>query len=155
MSNKNSKWKHTQASRRQYYWPALLTLAIFCASGHSQLASPSLDWIISKDKIAHFLVFGLLATSLLRMTPLRNQGWRGVACAAIITSIYGGCDELRQSFTPGRSVEIADWLADTLGAITASLLYFKWPRYRNTLEYGRQTVSAARTDLSACAESHE
>ena len=142
-------------SRRQYYWPLLLALANFCASGQSQLATPSLDWVISKDKIAHFLVFGLLATSLMRMVPLRNWGWKGAVCATVITSMYGGLDEFRQSFTPGRSVEIADWIADTLGAITASFVYLRWQRYQKILEYRSIRISADHTDQSASAESPE
>lgn len=141
--------------RRNYYWPALLAIAIFAASGQSQLASPSFNWWIPKDKIAHFLVFGLLATSLLRIAPLRKLGWKGGLYAVLITSTYAGLDELRQSFTPGRSVEIADWIADTLGALTACTCYLKLKPYRNALEHESTSLSAAHTGQSACAASPE
>ncbi len=55
--------------------------------------------------------------------------------AALIASLYGGFDEVRQSFTPGRSVELADWLADTLGAWVAVLVYARWHSYRRLLEW--------------------
>lgn len=34
-----------------------------------------------------------------------------------IASAYGAVDELTQSFVPGRSPDIVDWAADTLGAM--------------------------------------
>jgi VanZ family protein len=40
----------------------------------------------------------------------------------VIASLYGASDELHQSFIPGRSPEIGDWVADTLGALIAVLL---------------------------------
>jgi VanZ family protein len=47
-----------------------------------------------------------------------------------ITSLYGMSDESHQFFTPHRSVDVFDWLADTTGAITAGLLWYiiacKW-----------------------------
>ena len=47
---------------------------------------------------------------------------------------FGVSDEVHQSFTPGRSMEIADWVADTLGATVAVLAYTRWTAYRQRLE---------------------
>lgn len=52
----------------------------------------------------------------------------------LIVSSYGVIDEFRQMFTIGRSVEFEDWLADTSGAILASVLYLKWKWYHQILE---------------------
>ena len=120
---------------RPYLWPILLALAIFAASGAQRLATPDLGFQFSKDKLAHFLVFGLVATAILRTPKLKNLSARSLIIAALITSAYGGFDEFRQSLTPGRSVELADWLADTLGAIVAVLVYAKWHGYRRLLEW--------------------
>lgn len=120
---------------RSYLWPVLLASAIFAASGSSQLATPDLGFKFSKDKIGHFLVFGLLATSLLRTPALKAGRWPQLLAAVLITSGFGAFDEFRQSFTPGRSVEFADWLADTLGAVVAVSVYAKWVRYRKLLEW--------------------
>jgi len=120
---------------RAWIWPLLLAATIFTLSGAGQIATPDFDLKLSKDKLAHFLVFGLLATSILRVDPLSRLGWRGALTAATLAIVYGGFDELRQSFTPGRSVEFADWIADTAGAIVAVVVYKSWSRYRSFLEW--------------------
>lgn len=132
---------------RAHIWPVILAVCIFFVSGQTHLATPEFKWF-SNDKLKHFLVFGLLATSILRIPSIKERGWSGAVFAALIVSIYGGLDELHQSTTPGRQVEIADWVADSLGAATASVLYLKWSLYRRFLEFpvnkkGRTQSSAA------------
>lgn len=118
-------------SRRLHHawvWPAVLAAGIFLASSRSQIAEPDISHI---DKVAHFSVYGLLATLLCR---LGRRGWRTAVCALLAASLYGISDEWHQSFTPGRSVEVADWVADTSGAALAVTLYLVWPAYRRWLE---------------------
>jgi VanZ family protein len=120
--------------RMAWFWPGLLILCIFLVSGASDLATPDVDIWFSKDKVAHFFVFGLLTTSILRIPFVRGRGLRGAVFAVILTIAWGGFDELRQSFTPGRNVEMADWLADASGAIVAGIAYRFWKSYRDILE---------------------
>jgi VanZ family protein len=54
--------------------------------------------------------------------------------AVLLVSLFGLTDEWHQSFTPGRTVEVADWAADTFGAMVAVALYVRWARYRDWLE---------------------
>lgn len=82
------------------------------------------------DKVTHFAVYGLLATLVVRLGKSPRSAWIAFA----IVSVYGMTDEWHQSFTPGRDVEFADWVADTLGAALAILLYRRWDGYRNWLE---------------------
>ncbi len=124
-------------------------LAIFAASSTSRLATPDLGFTFNKDKLIHFLVFGLVATSILRTVKLRQIGWKGALIAATLTSLYGICDEFRQSLTPGRSVEFADWIADTAGAIVAVIAYTQWRAYRNFLEW--KPKKAASHEAAPCA----
>lgn len=105
------------------------------ASGTKKLATPDLGFDFSYDKIVHLLVFGLLATAVLRIPRLFNKGWRGICITVALISLYGALDEYHQSFTAGRYVELDDWIADTLGAILACILYFKWHWYRRKLEW--------------------
>lgn len=112
--------------RNRWAWPALLALTLFIASGQSEVATPG--WT-NLDKLLHALVFGLLATLVARTQPPRRY-WIGIVAA----SAYGLLDELRQSTTPGRVVELGDWVADTAGAILAVGLYAGWVGYRQLLE---------------------
>lgn len=118
--------------KREILWPIALIVIVFLASGRSKLASPDVGF--SYDKIVHFLVFGLIATSVLRIQIIIRKGWKGVCITILLVSCYGIFDEFRQSFTAGRTVDPKDWIADTSGAILASVIYFKWGWYRKTLE---------------------
>jgi VanZ family protein len=113
-----------------FFWGWLhavaLAAVIVLASGRGQVAAPG---IVDFDKAVHFAVFGLLATLVVR--PL---GGRRVWLAVVIVSLFGASDELHQSLTPGRTMEFADWIADTCGAIVAVTAYTCWPQYRRVLE---------------------
>jgi VanZ family protein len=116
---------------REWLWPIALATTIFLASGRSQVAAPDVPQI---DKIAHFFVYGLLGTLVARMPSIASWRPLGVYSAIAICSFYGISDEFHQSFTPGRSVEVADWLMDTAGAGLAVFLYARWRWYRALLE---------------------
>jgi VanZ family protein len=113
--------------RYSFLWPIAVAALIFLASSRSQLAGPSMP---GSDKVVHFAVYGLLGTLIVRL----GRGSRSAWIAVLLVSAYGMSDEWHQSFTPGRSVEVADWLADTLGGALAVGLYRLWPRYRSGLE---------------------
>ena len=113
---------------------ACLALAIYLASSRAELAAPNLWSIPYLDKYIHFLIFGLLATNLIRI-PLCNHKHLNSTLAFALTSLYGFADEYRQSFTLGRSVELSDALADSLGALVATQIYARWTAYKNLLEW--------------------
>jgi VanZ family protein len=102
-------------------WPLCIAGTVFVVSGRSQVAVPDVGFSI--DKLAHVVVFGMLAISIVRLPQLREHGWRGALIAAALTAGYGALDETRQSFTPGRSVEMLDLLADAVGAVAGVVLY--------------------------------
>jgi VanZ family protein len=120
--------------KRDRLWPILIVLTVFVVSGQSEVAVPSGFNLVGIDKVAHFGVFGALATSLIRLPEFQRRGRKGAWMVILLVSIYGGLDEWRQSFTPGRFMEFDDWIADTLGAITAVVLYTRWPAWRRLLE---------------------
>ena len=134
---------------RAYLWPVLLVIVIFVSSGSQDLAAPDLGFQFHLDKIAHILVFGLVATSILRTPKFKDLSLRSMLIAALITSVYGACDEFRQSLTPTRSVEFADWLADTFGAFAAVTLYAKWHWYRRLLEWRKPIKGRSASERSA------
>lgn len=114
---------------RGWLWPAVVAALIVIASGRGEVAAPSVTGI---DKVTHFLVFGLLATLVVRNGYPPRRAW----VAVVLVSLFGATDEWHQSFTPGRMVELADWVADTLGAAVAVTAYVVWPAYRRALERG-------------------
>jgi VanZ family protein len=75
------------------------------------------------DKVVHGMLYGLLA--YLFFAALRfGHTLRFSFCVVIgllLASLYGVTDEIHQISTPGRSCDVMDWVADTLGA---SMIFF-------------------------------
>jgi VanZ family protein len=76
------------------------------------------------DKILHTIEYGGLGLLLCRACVGEGMSLllAGV-CALIATSLYGGSDEWHQLFTPGRSSDIHDWMADTTGGLIGIVSY--------------------------------
>lgn len=141
MSRANNEPVREPSSLARGCWVLALVATIIWASGHTRVAAPS--GVTGFDKLAHFCVFGLLATLVLRC-PLVWRQERRTWIAILVVSAFGLTDEWHQSFTPGRSVEWADWIADTGGAAVAAFVYQGWTQYRRILEIllwpGRRTA---------------
>lgn len=124
--------QNSTASRQQrllpWIWPCLVLATVYLASSRGQVAAPD---VVGIDKVAHFLVFGLLANLIQRAIP---KSAHRMAVTIAIVSLIGLADEWHQSFTPGRAVEVADWLSDTAGAALAASLYDGVFWYRRLLE---------------------
>jgi len=117
----------SQQPAGHWLWALAVAATVFIASGQTHVAGPD---VVNFDKVVHALVFGLIATLVGRSFRRRRSVWMAI----LLTSAYGMADEIRQSFTPGRSVEFADWVADTTGACLAVTLYQLWGWYRRLLE---------------------
>lgn len=146
----NTRRSQRSADRRRALWPLALAGAIVWCSGN---ALPS--WtqpVFSSDKVAHFLTFGLLATLVGRLEAMRRARPVGIYAAVLVVSAFGATDEFHQSLTPGRAMEFADWMADTLGAAVATALYARWPGYRRWLETPvRELGAKRRVEIGATA----
>lgn len=124
-----SRWK----PRRETLWPFLLAGTITFCSGFAAVHLEA-DWF-APDKVAHFCLYGALATTLVRLERLRRWTLLGGGWALLLASAYGLGDEFRQSLTHGiRQYDLLDWAADTLGAALAVALYLRWPWYRGWME---------------------
>jgi len=116
----------TARGRLLLWAPVALLLGYeFFLSAQSPHALPVFGpWFFEKDKVEHavyFFVTGLLAVRAARF----GEGWsRGkTAVFLILAGLLWGCsDEIHQSFTPGRDVEIGDVLANTAGVALAVAL---------------------------------
>ena len=101
---------------------------IYWLSDQTSLATPML--FPHQDKLFHAGAYFVLAAFTLRafrhlIAPVPNL----IIASLLFSSLYGFSDEWHQSFVPGRMSDIADWAADTLGAISFLSLYY-WYRVR-------------------------
>ena len=94
----------------------------------SSLHDPPLPAGVS-DKPAHafgYLGFGLvIARALARGLPPRLTLRQAIVGLAI-ASLYAVSDEVHQRFVPGRSADMADWFADSIGAAAALVACWAW-----------------------------
>ena len=103
--------------RRLLLWaPAVGFMAlIFYASSVPGDELPGHFW----DKAVHFLVYGGLGVLfLLPVTDARldRLNAKSAVMAVFFATLYGAFDEIHQSFTPERTPDLRDLLADCLGA---------------------------------------
>jgi VanZ family protein len=106
-----------------YFWwrlaPAAAYLGgIFYAGLIRFPALPETE-LVPSDKLLHALVFGGLSLLLVRTAPVlvpRASLAKRLLFGAFGASFFGALLELCQAFVPYRSAEVADWLADSLGA---------------------------------------
>jgi len=98
-------------------------ISIFFLSHQSTL--PMSQVFLHQDKLTHLLayaVMGVLAWNAFSHHLLKHR--RLWFTTVLFCSLYGVSDEFHQSFIEGRYSEVADWLADTLGAVmAASIIY--------------------------------
>lgn len=83
----------------------------------------------SQDKVLHFgayFVMGIFSWRAFRHTDIKklNLAW----LCLLFCSMYGVSDEWHQSFVLGRTASAFDWLADSLGAASATVLLFRFNR---------------------------
>lgn len=123
--------------RRASAWaPALAYMAaIFFFSAQSTFPAPIVDLLVFvKDKTLHVLEYALLTALFLRAARIefpRACPIRAALYSALAAALYGLSDEWHQLYTPGRTADLGDWLADCLGAIllAALFLYYRKRRY--------------------------
>jgi VanZ family protein len=118
--------KSQPSGRVRWAYPLALAAAIVFASSQSHVPGVGAP---GSDKVVHFAAFGLLATLTVRVLP-PSRVW----LAVVVVSLFGATDEWHQSFTPGRTMDWADWVADTAGALVAAVAYARWAAYRRLLE---------------------
>jgi VanZ family protein len=102
-----------------------LFLAAYSALIYALSAQPSLPapmWFSWQDKLYHggeYFVLGVLAWRCFR--HFIRAAPTALLAGAAFCSLYGLSDEWHQAFVPGRTSSAADWLADTLGAVAATV----------------------------------
>jgi VanZ family protein len=87
------------------------------------------------DKVFHYLAYVLFGAALSWGGARREMTAAAVAAIGIV---YGGSDEIHQLFVPGRSSDVRDWIADSLGVATGVAL---------CLPYFARRLRAARSRM--------
>ena len=83
------------------------------------------------DKIKHVLLYSAFSFLVARAVAVRERRpWRVAVWTIVLVALYGASDEYHQRFTPGRSCDILDWVADASGAVLVSLTLPFWFRRR-------------------------
>jgi VanZ family protein len=144
--------------------PAVLWAAvIFGLSSISGAQLPAVD-LPAADKLAHLVVYAVLgalvlhgvdrrrpppaegeaeakakATAKATATGQRALRARDFAVAIALTTLYGVSDEIHQRWTPNRTPDWHDVVADALGAALGSLalVAMRWMKIRVCLMMGR------------------
>lgn len=113
---------------RYTFLPFLTVLIIFIATCLlTPTNMPSMPEGLPWDKLVHFgMFFTLSAVSLIdyyRMHSGTPSKIRWIFWGFVIPVIYGGVIELMQKYLfASRSAEFADWIADILGSLIATVV---------------------------------
>ena len=78
--------------------------------------------------VVYFVLMVLLVVALRYSSSLSTNHVYRVAFLIII--LYGLSDEYHQSFVPGRTATIVDWLVDLIGAGAAWIIFARWEHRR-------------------------
>lgn len=119
------QYKYTRKTIQQVSLIPLITcaLGIFVLSHQPQLPQIYLFTTL-EDKIQHFIAFFCLSSCIqLYLLSLEKRLKYIIILTIILGSLYGASDEFHQSFIDGRSVEVLDWVADTIGSIASLSIY--------------------------------
>ena len=113
------------------FWLPVLAYvtAIFALSSQPHLAPPLR--FLNADKVLHageYLVLGLLLVRALRATLRVSRPLFAAMIAIGLIVVVGTGDEFLQSFIPGRTSDIFDLLADTVGGSIAQFVYVNLAR---------------------------
>ena len=113
--------------------PAILFAAlifIFSSLPGDKLPEIGIDF---GDKFIHAIEFGLFGIFLyhaFRFSRLISRPYLATLCVGIV---YAVLDEIHQLFVPGRSCEIGDFFADSLGIIIFAGLSAQINKFNNNM----------------------
>ena len=96
------------------------------------------------DKVVHFGMYAILGFLAMRAswpasaTATAARSWRRLFVVMGCVSLFGALDEWHQQFIPSRSMELGDWIADSIGGIAGVTIF--------TLTAGRAGASGTRRE---------
>lgn len=108
-------------SRRYYVAITLYCGLIFWLSNQSNPPTPDISFP-GQDKVAHIVLFGGLSGLIslgLHRAARPVSPWVLRFAPVLFVFAYGALDEIHQFFTPERTPDLLDLLADVTGAVLA------------------------------------
>lgn len=103
------------------WWPPCSWAALVLTA--TSIPDLSLPGPAGTDKAGHFFMYCMLGFLLQRAAaPSRSR--RTLALVIGATAAFAAVDEWHQTFIPGRSADVADFVADATGAATGAVLAF-------------------------------
>ncbi len=88
---------------------------------------PGVQHLPFRDKAIHFAEYSVLgwlcAGAAARSWPTAAT-WRTFAFAVFVSTLWGLSDEIHQALVPGRSAELADFVADFFGSAFGAGVWF-------------------------------
>jgi VanZ family protein len=109
----------------KYWFPVFLYCCIIF--GASSIPGVDLGAVIpNMDKAVHMVEYGILAvlfSRAIKNTSLSASLPLIFAITLYFVVFYGITDEFHQSFVPGRSADLNDLMADTIGGAIAAVGY--------------------------------
>ncbi len=85
------------------------------------------------DKIVHITIYAVLGATVLfaQSSETREKTLKSVVWVVAIATLYGLSDEFHQSFVPGRSPDVLDVLADSVGAVLICIIWYCIRRFNS------------------------
>lgn len=105
-------------------WGPVVAWALVLA-GLSRLTAvpaPLEPLTILSDKVIHFGLYSVMGAALAWARVVGRRNPPHLALVAL-GSLYGALDEFHQSFVPGRTPDVSDWVANTLGVLAGYVLF--------------------------------
>lgn len=111
------------------YWlpPVVVAGIIFKLSSGTVPKASNVYWQdFAVKKIAHVVIYGILAVSIYRALVAEGLSRKKAAIFAfLIATLYGGTDEIHQHFTQGRESRLRDVGFDGLGSMVSIFFTIK------------------------------
>lgn len=84
------------------------------------------------DKGVHFFMYGVLGLLFARAmhNPPRTTRFRVIVAAFLMIVAIGALDEWHQQYIQGRSDDVADWMADSIGGLMGALIWIAADRVK-------------------------
>jgi len=107
---------------RRWAPPLLWAVFIFMLTSLPGVLFAGIRAPTNTDKLVHCTMYGILGLLAARAALAARPRARIVLIVLVAISLLAALDELHQHFIPGRSMDIRDWMADTIGATVGLML---------------------------------